>query len=208
MLQFASLNYWDNYYKKNSPQTVPWTGVHEVFFDKVWEKYDLPKSGSILDVGCGRGDKAFYFANKGYYVWAFDIAKSAVKEAEKASINKNPVFFVRDATKIGDASEIKDVRFDIVLDLVTSQFLDKESKTKYLKGLKKYLKTNQTYYLLTTFIKKDGDDPMDGYAEWVKKIAQSPKDLEEIYMKYFEIIGQMERETPKGKVGTFILRSI
>lgn len=33
----------------------------------------LPKSGKVLDIGCGNGRNTIYFANKGYFVDAIDI---------------------------------------------------------------------------------------------------------------------------------------
>ncbi len=43
----------------------------------------LPKSGIILDVGCGSGRDALYFSQLGYTVDAFDYSESLVELARK-----------------------------------------------------------------------------------------------------------------------------
>ena len=52
-----------------------------------FEKY-LPKSGKILDVGCGSGRDALYFSELGYEVEAFDNSEKLVEMArQKTGLN-------------------------------------------------------------------------------------------------------------------------
>ena len=42
----------------------------------------LKKSGSMLDIGCGRGELTYYFAQQGFTVTAIDYSQSAIELAE------------------------------------------------------------------------------------------------------------------------------
>lgn len=43
----------------------------------------LKKSGSVIDIGCGRGELAYYFAKQGFTVTAIDYSQSAIELAEQ-----------------------------------------------------------------------------------------------------------------------------
>ena len=200
--------YWDQFYKKNDPENTPWTGSSEQFLNNIWDKFSLPDEGNLLDVGCGRGDKAIFLAdNYNFRVWAFDISEIAIKEAKEASksMNNHPIFFVSDAEDLAQAVEIKGVKFNVIIDFVSTQFMPDQNKIDYLKALRSHIIPRETFYLLNTFVKDNEQDMMKGYAEWVKKIAQSPEMVEDTYLKYFSIEEEWVRLTPKGKVGTYIL---
>lgn len=199
-------NYWDNYYKNNDVTNTPWSGNASVFFENIWSKFSLPKTGNLLDVGCGRGEKTRQLASMGLKVYGFDVSQTAIAEAINASKETvdAPTFFASDAADIGNAPEIKDVSFDVIVDLVATQFLSKEEKLKYLEGLKSHVKTGAKY-LLNTFIKDCDEDKMEEYTPWVREIAQSPQMIEETYLVYFDQKELLSKVTPQGKVGTYIL---
>jgi len=199
-------NYWDNYYKNNDVSNTPWSGSAAVFFDNIWSKFNMPKTGNLLDVGCGRGEKATQLASMGLKVYGFDVSKTAIDEAIEISkaTKSAPTFFVSDASEISNAVEIKGVSFDVIVDLVATQFLSKVEKLKYLEGLKSHVKI-RTKYLLNTFIKDSNEDKMDKYTPWVREIAQSPQMIKETYLVYFDQQEFLSKVTLQGKVGTYIL---
>jgi SAM-dependent methyltransferase len=41
----------------------------------------LPKAGSVLDIGCGEGDLACWFAKQGYICTGIDVAEAAISRA-------------------------------------------------------------------------------------------------------------------------------
>lgn len=43
----------------------------------------LKKSGSVIDIGCGRGELTYYFAKQGFTVTAIDYSQSAIELAEQ-----------------------------------------------------------------------------------------------------------------------------
>jgi tellurite methyltransferase len=46
------------------------------------------KNVRLIDIGCGEGRNAIFFAKQGYNVTAFDISKNGIKKAEKLAIEK------------------------------------------------------------------------------------------------------------------------
>lgn len=204
---YSSKMYWDNYYKSRRPQEIPWTGVQVEFFNRLWKKFKLPNHGTLLDVGCGRGDKAIFFAKKGFRVWAFDISETAIKEAKKASENLgNPLFFVADATRLEQVKEIKDVKFDIVLDKLASQFLSRTEKRTYLSALQQNLKP-ETIFILQCFGKRKQKSQFENLPKWIKEISLSPEDVKEVYGTMFNVVSHERKITGKGHVvDTYVMQ--
>ena len=73
-------SYWDNYYAKTIGIETPSTFASYVS--------DLMKKGeSILELGCGNGRDSFYFAKKGFHVFAIDQSKIVINRIKKKNIN-------------------------------------------------------------------------------------------------------------------------
>lgn len=70
---------------KDDPARVPWANLSAHPLAKAW--VDLQARGiaglSVLDVGCGLGDNAEYFAEAGAVVTAFDFVEQAVNWARR-----------------------------------------------------------------------------------------------------------------------------
>ena len=68
-------------------------------------------TGSVLDIGCGTGEHALFFAGEGLEVWGIDSAPAAIQKAqEKASQRGLPVhFYVLDVP--GPVPAQQDVRY-------------------------------------------------------------------------------------------------
>jgi hypothetical protein len=93
-------------------------------------------------------------------------------------MNNKPTFLICDTT---NALAIEGIKLDIAIDLAISQFLNQKEKLSYLKGLKKHTVSHETFHILNTFVKNDDNNQMPVYANWVKKIAQSPETMNETY---------------------------
>ena len=69
-------DYWDRYFSKKNGIETPSTFGHYVS--------DLLKKGeSILELGCGNGRDSFYFAKKGFHLFAMDQSKIIIKWIKK-----------------------------------------------------------------------------------------------------------------------------
>lgn len=190
----TNTKYWSDYYKNKSLDEIPWNHAGDKIINFVFKKYNLPKTGDVLDVGTGTGKKADKLQKMGFEVYAFDVTEKAFLDTKKENLNIN--FFVTVATELYKADTIKGIKFDIVFDLLVTQFLDKKEKQKYLSQLNSYLKNN-TYYILQTFFKGKGNE--DSELNWVNNAAQSREEIDEIYGNYFKIL---DLTTIKGKKGT------
>lgn len=74
----------------------------------------LPVNGRVLDIGCGLGEIAAYFAEHGHQAVGIDLAESAMGQARaKYSRYDNLEFKAADIT---DINTIDDDKFDILID--------------------------------------------------------------------------------------------
>ena len=84
-------NFWNRYYSKTIGIETPSTFGHYVS--------DLLKKGeSILELGCGNGRDSFYFAIKGFHLFAMDQSKTIIKRIKKKNIKLK--FICRDIQKL------------------------------------------------------------------------------------------------------------
>lgn len=63
---------------------------------KIYSNYKVTHDVKILEVGCGQGEIANWFAMNGFFVDAFDISSSAIDKASKKYNNSKINFFVHD----------------------------------------------------------------------------------------------------------------
>ena len=58
-------------------ESLPWdTGYHDKNIEEILEQY--PVKGSVLELGCGYGNDARWFADNGFDVTAIDISAKAI----------------------------------------------------------------------------------------------------------------------------------
>jgi tellurite methyltransferase len=85
------INYWNEFYKKNSINS-------ESTFAKFTYKKIKNIRGKVLDIGCGNGRDAYFFNKKGFDVTAIDISQKAIHRNSRVKI-KNLVFKKFDVEK-------------------------------------------------------------------------------------------------------------
>ena len=104
----------------------------------------------ILDIGCGEGKDAVYFAKKGYQVTAFDITENGIRKtkalAEKEGVKINA--FVADINDF----EINE-KFDVIYSTGTIQYLDEDKKTDFFRKVKEMTNVNG-YNWFNVFVDK------------------------------------------------------
>lgn len=74
----------------------------------------LPPKGSVLDIGCGLGEIAAWFAERGYKSVAFDISESAVRKGRELHkhLPSPPEYLALDI----NAAQPPDLQYDILVD--------------------------------------------------------------------------------------------
>jgi cyclopropane fatty-acyl-phospholipid synthase-like methyltransferase len=103
-------------------------------------------TGSVLDIGCGTGEHALFFAGEGYEVWGIDSAPLAIQKAkEKAAGRGLPVHFL--VLNALDLSKLKR-KFDTVTDSGLFHTLSDEDRPLFVNSLAAILSPGGKYFML------------------------------------------------------------
>jgi ubiquinone/menaquinone biosynthesis C-methylase UbiE len=144
----------DGQYKHNKAE-----GLNGWDDDETWQRWraeilDLiasdrfPKSGMILELGCGAGDVALLFAEKDYQVYGIDIAPCAIEWAKEKALKA----MIKADFEVGDVRNLgrwKDEYFDIVIDGHCLHCIIGEDRAKVLSEAYRVLKPGGLLYVST-----------------------------------------------------------
>jgi len=103
-------------------------------------------TGSVLDIGCGTGEHALFFAENGYDVWGIDSAPLAIQKAkEKADKRGLQVHFL-----VLNALELVRLgrKFDTVTDSGLFHTLSDEDRPVFVDNLAAILSPAGKYFML------------------------------------------------------------
>ena len=136
-------NYWDRYYSKTIGIETPSTFASYVS--------DLMKKGeSILELGCGNGRDSFYFAKKGFHVFAIDQSKIVINRIKKKNIN--PKFICKDIQKL-------EKNFKFKINHCYARFflhaLNENEENKVIESVAKLLPKNGLFFSENRSVKSD-----------------------------------------------------
>jgi cyclopropane fatty-acyl-phospholipid synthase-like methyltransferase len=103
--------------------------------------------GSVLDIGCGTGEHALFFAGEGHEVWGIDSAPLAIRKAqEKAAARKLRVnFLVLDALDLSSLNR----KFDTATDSGLFHTLSDEDRPVFVDNLAAILSPAGKYFMLS-----------------------------------------------------------
>jgi cyclopropane fatty-acyl-phospholipid synthase-like methyltransferase len=103
-------------------------------------------SGVVLDVGCGTGENALFFAKRGCSVTGIDFLEEPIQRAKRKAVERGvqAAFVVKDALTLKDWSE----RFDNVIDSGLFHVFSDDNRQRYVEGVANVLKPNGRLFLL------------------------------------------------------------
>jgi len=102
--------------------------------------------GRVLDVGCGTGENAIFFAGVGHEAWGLDSAPRAIAKAKRKAAGRTAkVKFV-----LGDALRLDRLgqRFDTITDCGLFHVFSDDDRTVFVKSLKSALNRSGSYVML------------------------------------------------------------
>jgi cyclopropane fatty-acyl-phospholipid synthase-like methyltransferase len=136
---------------KGSP---PWDiGRPQAEFVKIARNDEI--RGKVLDIGCGTGENAMYFASLGLEVSGLDAAPLAIQKARRKALERG----VRLKFSLGDALHLEKLgqRFDTVTDCGLFHVFSDEERGIFVKSLKAALNESGTYFMLCFSDKESAD---------------------------------------------------
>jgi cyclopropane fatty-acyl-phospholipid synthase-like methyltransferase len=103
-------------------------------------------SGSLLDAGCGTGENALFFAERGCKVTGIDFLAEPITIAKRKATERGLTakFIVMDALAINELPEL----FDNVIDSGLFHVFSDDDRRRYVQGLATVLKPGGRLFLL------------------------------------------------------------
>lgn len=103
-------------------------------------------TGSVLDVGCGTGDNALFYAERGHEVWAVDATAIAVAKAQQKAAERDLIvhFLVLNVLEIATLGRT----FDSVTDSGFFHTLSDADRPRFVQALDAVLGPGGNYFML------------------------------------------------------------
>ncbi len=135
------MDFFDSAYRGTPPWDI---GQPQKEFVELVRRGEI--TGSVLDIGCGTGEHALFFAGEGYDVWGIDATPLAIQKAqEKAAARGLPVqFYVLNAL---DLLRL-DRKFTTVTDSGFFHTLSDEDRPVFVDNLAAILSPAGNYFML------------------------------------------------------------
>jgi cyclopropane fatty-acyl-phospholipid synthase-like methyltransferase len=117
-------------------------------------------TGSILDVGCGTGENALFFAARDNKVTGIDFLDEPINQANRKAAKRGvkATFLVMDALSLKHLPEV----FDNVIDSGLFHVFSDEDRRRYVDGLATVLKPGGRLFLLCFSDEEPGTHPCPG----------------------------------------------
>jgi cyclopropane fatty-acyl-phospholipid synthase-like methyltransferase len=112
-------------------------------------------TGSILDAGCGTGENALFFGERGHRVTGIDFLAEPINRAKKKAAERrlDVTFLVLDATAL---KQLRDV-FDSVIDSGLFHVFSDDDRRRYVDGLSSVIKPGGRVFLLSFSDEEPGE---------------------------------------------------
>nr|WP_227495905.1 class I SAM-dependent methyltransferase [Bacillus mycoides] len=140
--------FWDDFYSNRGKEIPFFTNKPDENLVSYFEK-KLFNPGKVLELGCGPGRNAIYFAENGCLVDAVDLSQESIQWATERAKEKNVnVNFIHD--NIFDL-QIEEGIYDIVYDSGCFHHIAPHRRMSYINLVKKALKPGG-YFAITCFV--------------------------------------------------------
>ena len=135
------MDFFDSAYRGTPPWDI---GRPQKEFVELVRRGEL--TGSVLDIGCGTGENALFFAGEGHEVWGIDSTPLAIQKAmEKARGRGLRVhFLVLNALDLSSLNR----KFDTATDSGLFHTLSDEDRPVFVDNLAAILSPGGTYFML------------------------------------------------------------
>ena len=135
------MDFFDSAYKGTPPWDI---GRPQKEFIELVRKGEI--TGSVLDIGCGTGEHALFFAREGHEVWAVDSAPLAIRKAQQKAAERGLTvqFFVLDALELSTLTRM----FDTATDSGLFHTLSDEDRPVFVRNLAAILNPGGKYFML------------------------------------------------------------
>lgn len=102
--------------------------------------------GSILDVGCGTGENALFFASRGHKITGVDFLAEPIKRAKQKAVERGltATFLVKNALELKQLPEV----FDNVIDCGLFHVFSDADRSRYVESLSTVLKPGGKLFLV------------------------------------------------------------
>jgi cyclopropane fatty-acyl-phospholipid synthase-like methyltransferase len=132
--------------------------------------------GPLLDAGCGTGDAALFFAERGLEVTGIDYLEEAIQRARTKAAERglNVTFRVQNALELENSSD----QFTSVIDCGLFHVFADDDRKRYVRGLATVLKPDGCLFLMCF---SDAEPPGAG----PRRISR--KDLEQAFSDGWQI---------------------
>ena len=144
----------DNVYKKKKTEGMPGWATAEQIQENIARLKELlqakyvPKSGNLLELGCGAGDLTLWLAEKGYNAYGVDISPAAIAWAQEKAKERN----IKADFRVGSVLDLKDFPddfFDFVLDGYCFHCIIGEDRKLFLASARRVLKPGGFFHVRT-----------------------------------------------------------
>lgn len=153
-------------------QKLHWNKLHQ---NKSLEKYSyqptnfakeviklFPNNANILELGCGLGNDAIFFAQNGHFVLATDVSDEVIRQNQFRRDNPNLNFKVMDISK---KFPKHDAEFNVVYARLSLHYFFDSVTKKIFKEISRVLKPNG----ILCFMCRSTNDPLCGQGQRIEK---------------------------------------
>lgn len=153
-----SQKFWDSEYKEGGHLAMSTEESEDMvkftrFLEREFGRKYLNPLASVLDLGCGNARNLIYLARTfGIRGAGYDISSQAISQARKGSEGLPLVYGVQ---SISEPIPLPDSSQTIVLDMMTSHFLNREERLHLVDEIKRVLKPGGWLFFKTFLLDED-----------------------------------------------------